>query len=230
MKTNPIQDPVQQLRMLLQDGSYPDQSRLPPERNLSEALGISRAGLRKALAVLEAENLIWRHVGRGTFAGTRPKADKKAPLMIADFTNPSEILEARLVLEPKLAAIAALRATPDHIDQMKNALAKSQSATDSAGFELWDGALHRAVAEAAGNSLLISLFKVISSLREDKIWGRLKEASFNRRRQNAYSRQHRRFVTAIDDRNPVEAENAMRNHLEEVQGNLLCFFNAARSF
>jgi len=224
MKSENGLDPIQQLRKLLQSGRYPDQSRLPPERMLSERFGISRAVLRKALSVLEAENLIWRHVGRGTFVGAKPKAEQKDPFMIADFTNPAEIMEVRLVIEPKNAAIAALKATPDDIDRMKNALAKSATAADAVSFEKWDGALHEAIATSTGNSLLISFFKTLNSLRENKIWGSLKEASLNRQVKQSYCDQHRKLVLAITDRNALEAEQAMRSHLEDVQKNLLGSF------
>ena len=141
--------------------------------------------------------------------------------MIAEFTNPAEIMEVRLVIEPKIAAIAALRATPDDIDRMENALAKSTAALDSVTFEKWDGALHEAIAASTGNALLISFFKAVNSLREDKLWGSLKEASLNRSRQELYGRQHRNLVEAIHDRNAAKAEKVMRIHLEEVQKNLL---------
>ena len=221
MNLDTSKDPIRQLRDILKSGSFPDQTRLPPERTLSAELGISRAVLRKALSVLEAENLIWRHVGRGTFAGSRPQAEKRSPMIIADFTNPAEIMEVRLVIEPKIAAIAALRATSDDIDKMETALAKSAAAADSVSFEKWDGALHEAIATATRNALLISFFKAVNSLREDKIWGSLKEASLNRERQALYGRQHRDLVEAINDRNAPEAEKSMRLHLEEVQKNLL---------
>jgi len=221
MNPDTSKDPIRRLRQILQSGRFPDQTRLPPERALSAELGISRAVLRKALSVLEAENLIWRHVGRGTFVGSRPQAEKNGTAMIADFTNPAEIMEVRLVIEPKIAAIAALRATPDDIDKMEAALAKSAAANDSVSFEKWDGALHEAIATSTRNSLLISFFKAVNSLREDKIWGSLKQASLNRSRQELYGRQHRNLVEAINDRNAIEAEKTMRIHLEEVQKNLL---------
>ena len=63
---------VQRLRNLLGKSGQSDTGRLPPERQLSEALGISRTELRKALGVLEAEDQLWRHVGKGTFFGSRP--------------------------------------------------------------------------------------------------------------------------------------------------------------
>ena len=221
MKTKNNQHLVQRLRELLQSGRYPQEGRLPPERELSVELGISRAALRKALSVLEAENLIWRHVGRGTFVGSRTTGKHEARFMVAEITNPAEIMEVRMVFEPKTAAIAALRATPGNLEQITNALVKSEAAMDPVSFEVWDGALHQAIATSTGNSLLISFFEAINSLREDKLWGRLKEASFSRSRHQFYCRQHRKLVDAINDRDAVTAERMMRTHLEAVQKNLL---------
>ena len=63
-------DPTNQLREWLGDGKYTKGSKLPSERALAEELGITRPLRRKALSKLEAENLIWRHIGKGTFVGT----------------------------------------------------------------------------------------------------------------------------------------------------------------
>lgn len=221
MKTKNNQQVVQRLRELLQSGRYPKESRLPPERELSLELGVSRSALRKALYVLEAESLIWRHVGRGTFVGPKTMTRHAARIMIAETTNPAEIMEVRMVFEPKMAAIAALRATTGDIERMNNALMKAEATTEPVNFEVWDGALHQAIAASTGNSLLISFFEAINSLREDKLWGRLKEASFDRDRHQAYCRQHRRLVAAIVDRDAAAAEQLMRTHLEAVQKNLL---------
>ena len=221
MKSKNNQHSVQRLRELLQSGRFPQKGRLPPERELSVELGISRAALRKALSVLEAENLIWRHVGRGTFVGSRTTEKQEARFMIAEITNPAEIMEVRMVFEPKTAAVAALRATPGNLEQITNALVKSEAAKDPLSFEVWDGALHQAIAASTGNSLLISFFDAINNLREDKLWGRLKEASFSRSRHQFYCRQHRKLVDAIIDRDAVTAERVMRTHLEAVQKNLL---------
>ena len=56
-----------QLRALLANMDVTVDTQLPPERRLVEMLGLNRPALRKALAVLESEGQIWRHVGKGTF-------------------------------------------------------------------------------------------------------------------------------------------------------------------
>ena len=63
---------ITQLRAYLAQAELPEDGRLPPERELSDALGVSRTELRKALTALETEGQLWRHVGKGTFIGSRP--------------------------------------------------------------------------------------------------------------------------------------------------------------
>jgi DNA-binding FadR family transcriptional regulator len=55
---------IEKLDALLAGGRFPLNSRLPPERKLTEDLGLSRSALREGLEVLEAQGRIWRHVGR----------------------------------------------------------------------------------------------------------------------------------------------------------------------
>ncbi|WP_164125975.1 GntR family transcriptional regulator, partial [Stenotrophomonas maltophilia] len=61
------QGTLTQLRAYLAQTEMGPQGRLPPERDLAAVLDVSRAELRKALAALEAEGQLWRHVGKGTF-------------------------------------------------------------------------------------------------------------------------------------------------------------------
>ena len=215
-------DPVEALTALLESGRYPPRGRIPPERVLSEKLGITRAALRKALAVLESQNRIWRQVGRGTFVGARPAPNEdSAVTAVTSTTNPAEIMEARLVLEPKMASISALRATRNDLERMTHCLNRAEAASDFNMFEHWDGALHSAVAESTRNLLLITLFNTVNSLRQDNIWGRLKKAAMSGARQKIYSRQHREVVRAVENRDPAQAEKRMRIHLETVQKNLI---------
>lgn len=209
-----------QLNTLLESGRFPAQSRLPAERQLAAELKTTRGTLRQALALLEAKGLIWRHVGQGTFVGRPPASDEPNLAMLMKSTNPTEIMEARLILEPKIAGLAALRATADDISQLERCLEKSAVAADHQAFELWDGTLHETIAAASHSVLLKSLLNVMTRLREDELWGRLKKASLNPERQGAYNSQHRRCVDAIKNRDIGEAEEAMRDHLETVQENL----------
>lgn len=213
---------LNRLNALLDSGRFPNQSRLPPERDLAIELGTTRTNLRAALAVLEAEGKIWRHVGRGTFVGSRSPDGAPALNLLMKATNPTEIMEARLIIEPRVAALAALRATAADIAHLERCLGKGiASVTDIKTYELWDASLHEAIAEASHSTLLGALLKALSALREsDALWGRLKEASLTRERRYVYNDQHRRCVETIGNRDATAAEAAMREHLATVQMDL----------
>jgi DNA-binding FadR family transcriptional regulator len=212
---------LQKLRDWLAGDRFSGQQRLPPERTLCANLNLSRSALRKALAVLEREGKIWRHVGRGTFLGTRSESAPEDVARVSAGTNPAEIMEARMILEPKLAALAALRAAQNDLAEMEICLKRSRETRDTAGFEKWDEQLHWRVAKAADNSLLVSLFAIIQKMRQSNIWGNLKEASLTNARRRIYARQHQQVFEALRARNAAQAERSMREHLETVKKDLL---------
>jgi DNA-binding FadR family transcriptional regulator len=204
----------------LASGQFPAQSRLPPERQLMLTLSVSRGALRDGLEVLEAQRKIWRHVGKRTFVGRRPPPDPARLTLVTSRTSPLEVLEVRLLIEPMLAGEAALRATSSDIDELWHLLEKSETARDAQSWELWDGRLHRMVAESAHNSLLLSIFDAFNSTRTQAAWAKLRrEASTPERREDC-RRQHRDYVAAIAARDPARATEMMRRHIEAVREGL----------
>jgi DNA-binding FadR family transcriptional regulator len=125
----------EKLPRLLADGRYPPQSQLPPEREPAQMLGLSRGALREGFEILEAEGGIWRHVDRGTFVGGRPVEGSTHLGLLSATTSPAEVLEIRLMFEPLIAGLAALRATPAEIEHMQHLLEKSEAARDAAHAE-----------------------------------------------------------------------------------------------
>ncbi len=162
------------LRSYLAQIEMPLDSRLPPERELAETLGVTRAGLRKALAVLESENQIWRHVGKGTFIGSRPIETMADVAAITRRTNPTEVMRTRLVLEPEVARMAALNATSAHIAEMRLCMQRTRGAQTWRQYEAWDNRLHRVIAESTQNSLLLALLDTLNAVRRAVVWGRLR--------------------------------------------------------
>ncbi|GAW35072.1 HTH-type transcriptional regulator LutR [Roseovarius sp. A-2] len=192
--------------------------RLPSERSLCEDLKISRGTLRVFLERLEARKKVWRHVGRGTFAGSRPLETNPGLSVVADTTSPHELLEMRLIFEPKVAQLAALRASRQQISQMWYCAKKTGIVTDSKAYELWDATLHRTIAEAAHNKLLLDVFDAINDVRNNTDWGRLRDMVVSTpARQRQWWMQHEDLVDAIAARNESRAEEAMRKHIESVQ-------------
>ena len=196
-------------------------ARLPPERQLAEELEVSRGTLRRALADLEAEGLIWRHVGRGTFVGNRPVETVQDLTEVARRTNPAGVMEARLALEPELARLAAVHATPADLDELAECVRESRGAGDWRSYEYWDNRLHRAVAQAAANIVLLALFDGLNTIRRTVTWGRLRRFSARPEHTHHSFAEHDRLVHAVADRDPMAAADAMRLHLRSVRDHLL---------
>ncbi len=211
---------VKRLRRYVEVAERADDKRLPPERQLAEELGMSRSSLRQSLDALESMGLIWRHVGKGTFAGSKPALQAASFRDIRSATSPSEIMEARLVLEPKLASIAAMRATMTEITQMTQVLKRAGATTDVPQYERWDGLFHRMIAEASRNAFLIAIFNMLNATREEKFWGRLKEKRLRPDRIERYNLQHHTILNAINNRDPETAEQRMIEHLDQVSRDL----------
>jgi DNA-binding FadR family transcriptional regulator len=204
-------------RKLLQIVSAAEQrhdGRLPTERALTRQLGVKRGVVRQFLAELEAEEKIWRHVGRGTFAGRRPvQADPELKL-VCDHSSPTELLEARLVLEPQLAAFAAKRASDAEIAELRTMTRKCATAISYAVYERWDESLHGAIARASRNRTLIALFNGLNAVRREVIWNRMRHQRLDREQQASFSKQHEAIVGAIEAHDAESARQAMRRHLE----------------
>jgi DNA-binding FadR family transcriptional regulator len=212
----------QSLRSLLaegaQDGSFGPGSKLPTERALVERLAAPRSAIRRALEILERDGVVVRHVGRGTFlTEAAVEAARTAP---AD-TSPAEIMQVRLVLEPPVAALAARVATQADLDRISQCLERGGDTDEFEAFERWDGKLHRAIAEAAHNGLLMNMFDVMNTARQLPVWGSLKRRTSSTERRRCYHAEHTTIVDALRDRDPDGAQAAMRRHLENVADNLL---------
>ncbi|HVJ44009.1 MAG TPA: FCD domain-containing protein [Dongiaceae bacterium] len=209
------------LRRLLDSNQYPQQSRLPAERQLCGTLDLSRSALREGLEVLEAEGRLWRHVGKGTFVGSKPALPAGELAVITAQTSPVEVMATRVVIEPALARLAALHATEGDIANMWHLIEKSEAARDARTWESWDGTLHRAIAAAAHNNLLLAIFDGFNAIRRQEGWRRLRAVAQTDARLQHYREQHRLIVDAIAGREAERAEAAMRRHLQSVRDNLL---------
>jgi DNA-binding FadR family transcriptional regulator len=194
--------------------------RLPNERLLAERLGVTRAKLRKGLSVLESEGRVWRGVGQGTFVGPKPV---KAPsvLALATKTNPVQVMRARMALEPELVNLAALNATDDEIAQLKDLSARCKSAKTWREYEVYDARLHREIAVAAHNAVLLALVDLLTDVRRTVTWGRQRQKGDKPPESHHSFSDHDLIIDAIAHREPIKASNAMRHHLQKVEDRLV---------
>ena len=209
------------LRAYLADNNLELNSRLPPERTLSRQLGVSRSLLRRELAELEAEGQIWRHVGRGTFIGSRPLESASDIDYVSSHTTPRELMEARFLIELGLARLAAIHATKADIREIERCIRKTKSAADWRVYEIWDINLHRTIAAAAHNTCLMALFDTLNAVKRSVVWARPRKVPLARKLDHHSFAEHDAIFSAIMERDPASAESAMRQHLMSVRDRLM---------
>ncbi len=208
-----VEDIIAAIRKLQEAGGA-----LPSERDLADQLGVKRHQLRKALEAM-------RRAG-----DLKPVRTRRAPTAwprygeeLVRVTNPIEVLELRLLIEPGLARLASLRASSFETARILEAATTPENAPSG---EV-DFAFHLAIAAAARNHLAAEIYRM---LRQVGIDARVKVARTASptcpKRIAQRDAEHRLVAEAISQRDPEAAEAAMRAHLLAVQKQIIERSNA----
>lgn len=208
------------LRAMIDDARLPSDGRLPPERELAAELDVPRRAVRRAIERLESDGLVWRRQGKGTFAGQAPDPAGAMAAHLASAADPVAVMEARLVIEPGLAALAAARATAEDVARLRGLAEHVSAARGDDDAELWDGALHRLVARIAGNPILLTTFGFVDEVRLQDRWRAVRLRARNPAARALYDVQHDAIVAAIASADAEGAAAAMRVHLTALNESL----------
>ena len=211
------EDALAALRAFIVAGRYEPGDRLPPERELMVRLGLTRTKLRRALEALEREGAIWRHVGKGTFLAAEGSG------RLGDLSRqvtPVQMMRARLALEPALAREAAIGASGEALARIRMNRDRAREAATWDEYEARDDMFHRAIAEATGNVLLLSLFDRLNQVRRAVAWNTVVRKLPYPPADHSSFAEHDRIVAAIEARDPAAAFAAMRDHLGSVSARL----------
>lgn len=201
----------------------PEGAALPSAAELSERFGVSRTVIREALASLVGRGVITLSQGREGVVAVPDASDLgqllKFRLHRADVSQ-LNILDARLGLEVISASLAAANASDEELGLIKGELDAQIAATTDAAYHRHDVGLHRAIAVASHNPLLLMMLDALEELVLDM---RVR-ATRNRRSRGEslepVKGQHRAIVEAIESRDPKRAADAMRAHLESTRTEL----------
>jgi GntR family uxuAB operon transcriptional repressor len=190
--------------------------RLPAERELALAKGVSRQTVREALLVLELIGAISIRHGDGIYvaAPTAPVIDSKDAVLRGD---PRELIESRRLLEPITTRMAAERATGAEIAALRDLLRDTDEGVQPAG--LSGGVnFHAELAACSGNMMLSSVVSQLVNIEQHPLWRLINAQALRlpgaRESQRA---QHHAILQAVADRDLDRAESEMREHLEELQ-------------
>lgn len=163
-----VADAIRTIKDMILDGRLAPGQRLPSERALSEALGISRPTVREAIRSMQAMHILESRHGAGTFVASLSVEELLAPLQfvlsLAD-GGLEHLFEVRLLLEPGAAALAAERATPDAVGELHDCAARAENAVhDPDAMLRLDTELHERIVRASANPLLEHLWAATTAL------------------------------------------------------------------
>lgn len=205
-----------QIQKQIADGTLRPGDRLPSERELAEAFGVSRASVRDAIRVLELAGLVVPRQGEGTVVRELTHDSVVSPLASALVRRKdllADLLDVRRIIEPALAHRAAERATDDDIQAMEEILQRQGAKVRKGepGIDE-DTAFHYRLATAARNQVILKVMDVLMDLLRE---GRARALQVQGRPQRSLE-GHRRILAAVRRRDPVAARRAMEQHLEEI--------------
>lgn len=195
--------------------------RIETERALQEALGTSRSRVRDALAALEAQGIVTRRIGSGTYlARNLGITGSAAPSIEADQLSPARLMEARMTLEPSMLPIIVNNATNSDLKALEAILDAADAAKTSVEYEKRDTEFHYRLAASAHNALLLKFAEMIVEARRGTEWGRAKEKSSTVPNRRTYQNDHRKILEAIRNLDPEGAVTAMKDHLITIRNKL----------
>jgi GntR family transcriptional repressor for pyruvate dehydrogenase complex len=225
---------VAQIRRRIADGTLAPGDRLPTERELCASFGASRASIREALSALEILGAIESR-GRGKYIRVRAdaadvEADEDAFTRFFRDDSAFELFEARLAIEPEMAALAAERATRDNIRRLGAQLSTLEAIQRRAGsrpgrveeaaeeYLEADRRFHLLIGAAAHNRVLDRFFAGVHHMLLKAHWKLLrKKVVLTGPILKRLNREHASVLSAIREKDPRLARALMSRHLEDLQ-------------
>jgi GntR family transcriptional repressor for pyruvate dehydrogenase complex len=206
-----------EIKRRIKTGSWKAGDRLPPIEQLSQQLGVGISSVREAIRVLGKQGILKIEQGRGTFVRD---ALQETPEVQFDFLESASLLqltEARSIIEPQLAALAAERGTAEELKAIvQNTKQMKQKVEAGVDFLQEDLEFHELIAKAAGNHVLYQMLNLIRDLLLDS---RRRSMKWKGMDEKAVS-YHTLIAQAIEGRNPTQAAALMKVHMEDMKQEL----------
>lgn len=212
---------AQDLMQRILADEFGESSMLPSERALQDTYGVSRTVIREALKLLAARGLVTTGSGQGAVVAnnvTTPAIDALVLAFHRSHARLEDLLSARIMLEPEVAALAAQHATPLQIrrlDELRQAMADlahmDQPVRAASHSNDINSQFHTLIAQASQNPVLATLIEILVGI----VWRQQRAIDMQQPAEHhaETAQQHDAIVRAIAAHDPEQARQAMREHL-----------------
>jgi GntR family transcriptional regulator, transcriptional repressor for pyruvate dehydrogenase complex len=219
VKTSLYENVIRQIADLIKKGDWLPGERILSENSLAKEFGVSRNCMREALKALANAGILSSTPGRGTFLSPQALRNVDAMELMWQTDNDAsfaELMEARMILEPTLAYMAAQKATEQDVNTLRELVEEATTAYHNSKYSLEIGfAFHRAVAAVIKNRVLNKLLLSIENeLKAERRTLLQVEYSEDLLRE---LREHDEIFQHIRDRNPEQARDIMLQHLDTAK-------------
>ncbi|MET3451958.1 transcriptional regulator, GntR family [Curtobacterium sp. 314Chir4.1] len=211
-------DAIARIQQMIVSGELQPGQRLPPEKELSESLGLSRNSLREAVKALELIRVLDVRRGDGTYVTSlEPSVLLEAVSFVVDMHHDRslvDLLEVRRILEPASAVLATARASEQQIDDLATLMHSVGEDTGVEDLVAHDLLFHSTIAGIGGNQYLSGLLDALSSKTvRVRVWRGLTQNGSVQRTLD----EHAAIVDAIRRRDPQLVQALVVSHVEGVE-------------
>ena len=211
-------DAIAKIQQMVVSGELKPGERLPPEKELSESLGLSRNSLREAVKALELVRVLDVRRGDGTYVTSlEPALLLEAVTFVVDMHEDSSLLElfaVRRILEPAAASLACARLSEQDLEALEVMLDEVTEQTGVEDLVAHDLGFHSRLAAASGNAYLAGLLDALNSRTvRARIWRGLTEEHSVQRTLD----EHRSILVALRARDPQLVQAVVTAHVEGVE-------------
>ncbi|WP_245581054.1 FadR/GntR family transcriptional regulator [Paenibacillus ginsengihumi] len=204
----------EEIKRKIQTGVWRSGDRLPPLEQLAEELGVGVSSVREAVRVLGKQKILRIEQGRGTYVEDDLSEQPQDRLAFLEQATMLQLTEARLIIEPELASLAAEKATPEEVEAIVGtAEAMKRKVERRQDFFKEDVLFHELIAKASHNEIMQQMLALIGDLLTDSRRRSMKWPGMDEK-ASAY---HHLIARAIAERNPTQARTLMRSHLEDMK-------------
>ncbi|HVI07506.1 MAG TPA: FadR/GntR family transcriptional regulator [Candidatus Binatia bacterium] len=208
---------VGRFKELIAKGVFVPGHRLPPERDLAEALAVSRPTLRQALRALQIVGVIRARQGSGSYLADNASDIMRVPLEFAlalKNVAKTDLFETRCTLEVKLASLAAERRTEDDLEAMRQALREMEKSLGDP--EAWcrtEPEFHSCIVQAARNGVMSTIIEMLSQMLMESG----KETVLLLKNYTSSYVSHENVYIEIERQDPTAAARRMMEHFSLIK-------------